>query len=324
MQPLRRVRGLVSLLLLLLIGAGCSGPAPSPAVSLHQATPRSPAPAPPTAAPAPPDPLSTCPAARPLSALTSVHRFPVSPDDIAATPDGRLWVTARAADLVVELDASGAVLTTEHVSGGPEGVAVDGTTLYVAQQDVNSVVSVTSTTHRLVTFANRTANAGIDGIALDASSHRLLVPDSPIGEVYAVNLDGAPAPLLLGSGLGRPVAATPDGAGGIVVASESRPGLWSLPASGSAHPIGDSSNLDEVVRYGALLYVADLDHHDIVAVDPDTGRSAPVAMGLPSPQGLTVTSTGLLMIVDASTDTLYSTPACGIQSLKTAPPSPSM
>jgi hypothetical protein len=36
-----------------------------------------------------------------------------------------------------------------------------------------------------------------------------------------------------------------------------------------------------------------------------------VAIGLPAPQGLAVTATGTLEIVDATTNTLYSMPACG-------------
>jgi hypothetical protein len=35
-------------------------------------------------------------------------------------------------------------------------------------------------------------------------------------------------------------------------------------------------------------------------------------VNLPAPQGLAVTAQGMLEIVDATTDTLYSLPACGV------------
>ena len=195
---------------------------------------------------------------------------------------------------------------------GPEGVAADGSTLYVARQDLNAVAAITSTMRTLVSFPNRTANAGIDGIAVDAATHRLLVPDSPSGRLFAVNLSGAATPTLLAVGLGRPVAATADASGNVFVASESSPGLTVLSISGATRTLGRFSNLDEVVFYAGLLYVTDLDHHDVLAVDPTTGQSAVVASGLPAPQGLAVTSAGGLEIVDATTNTLYSTRACGV------------
>jgi hypothetical protein len=37
-----------------------------------------------------------------------------------------------------------------------------------------------------------------------------------------------------------------------------------------------------------------------------------IASNLPAPQGLAVTPDGILEIVDATTNTLYSLPACGV------------
>lgn len=127
-----------------------------------------------------------------------------------------------------------------------------------------------------------------------------------------MNLDGRSVPTLLGTGLGRPVAAVALASGDVVVASESRPGLTMLSTSGAQRTLGQFSNLDEVVWSAGLLYVSELDHRDIRAVDPASGASVPVAVDLPSPQGLAVTAAGMLEIVDATTSTLYSTPACGV------------
>lgn len=281
--------------------------------------------------------LAGCGPPRDAHALQVVHTFAVSPDDIAVGDAGRLWVTAREANQLIGISASGGTdraVTTQTVSGGPEGVASDGSTLLVAQQDRNAIAVVTpapsSASHTLVSFPNPTSNAGIDGIAIDAAGHRLLVPDSPTGQLFAVSL-AAPAPAttgpalpataasapssppqLLGSGLGRPVAAATDPAGNVYVASESTPGLSVISPSGAKRPLGHFTDLDEVVYHAGLLYVTELDHRDVLAVDPSSGASAAVSVNLPSPQGLAVTASGTLEIVDSITNTLYSMPACGV------------
>ncbi|HEY8676834.1 MAG TPA: hypothetical protein VIO13_12850 [Candidatus Dormibacteraeota bacterium] len=254
--------------------------------------------------------LADCGPARDSSALHVVHHFSVSPDDITVDAGGRLWVTAREANLLIGMDASGGAVTTQDAPGGPEGVATDATALYVAQQNLNSVLEIAPTLRTVVTLPNHTNNAGIDGIASDVAGHRVLVPDSPTGELFAVRLSGTPTPELLASGLGRPVAATTDGAGDIIVASESSPGLTIVTPAGAKRSLGHFTDLDEVVMYAGLLYVTELDHRDVLAVDPASGASVAVAVNLPAPQGLAVTATGTLEIVDSTTNTLYSVPAC--------------
>ncbi|PZR83480.1 MAG: hypothetical protein DLM65_01695 [Candidatus Aeolococcus gillhamiae] len=255
--------------------------------------------------------LASCGAARDVRALTPIHSFSVSPDDLAIDARGRLWVTARQANQLIGLSGTGASVSTQTVSGGPEGVASSGSTLYVAQQDLNAIVAVTAPAHTVVTFPNHSAHAGIDGIAVDTIGERLLVPDSPTGQLFAVSLTAVAGPRLLASGLGRPVAATTDPSGNVFVASEASPGLTELSPSGARRSVGHFADLDEVVYHAGLLYVTELDHRDVLAVDPSTGAAVPVAVNLPAPQGLAVTSAGTLDIVDATTNRLYSTPACG-------------
>jgi sugar lactone lactonase YvrE len=254
--------------------------------------------------------LSSCAAPRDLGSLEVLHHFSVSPDDIAADAHGDLWATALAAGQLIELDASGAVLAVHRVAGGPEGVAVDGADVYVAQQNLNAVRAVLPTDHQLVSLPNHTTNAGIDGIALDIAGNRLLIPDSPNGRLVAVGLAEPHAQAVLAGGLGRPVAAAVDGAGTTYVASESAPGLTAISAAGATRTLGHFTNLDEVVADHGLLYVTELDRRDVLAVDPVTGASVPVAVNLPSPQGLAVTSSGALAVIDATTNTLYVVPAC--------------
>jgi len=234
----------------------------------------------------------------------------MSPDDAVVDPTGRIWITAREANLVFSLNADGSGIQSRAVSGGPEGVAIDGARVLIAQQNVNAIAVIAPARTTLVTFPNHTANAGIDGIAIDTATQRLLVPDSPTGQLFAVPLSGPPTPALLASHLGRPVAAAVDAAGNIFVASESTPGLVMITPAGLRRTIGHFTYLDEVVAYAGLLYVTELDRRDVVAVDPATGASVPIAVHLPAPQGLAVTAGGVLEIVDATTNSLYALPAC--------------
>jgi hypothetical protein len=266
--------------------------------------------APPTPSAIPTATLASCAAAVDRGALHVVHRFATSPDDVAVDAANRILVTAREANLLTTLNPDGSPVSSETVSGGPEGVAVGASGVYVAQQNLNAIAVVAPGMPTLLALPNRTGNAGIDGIAMGAGG-RLLVPDSPTGQLFSVALQQPAAPHLVATGLGRPVDATIDAAGDIVVASESSPALVVLSANGGRRTLGRFGDLDEVVEHAGLLYVTELDRHDVVAVDPVSGASRPIAVNLPAPQGLAVTAGGTLEIVDATTNTLYSIPACG-------------
>lgn len=295
----------------LLLTACATSPPPVSPFTRSGASPAPVTPAP-TAIATPAAGLAACPAARDIHNLTALHHFSLSPDDIAVAADGRLLVTALEANALITLDAFGTVLSTQHVGGGPEGVAAGPASVYVAEQTLNTVVALSPALHTIATLPARRGNLGIDGIAVDAGAGRLLVPDSPTGALYAIPLGGAAVPQLLATGLGRPVAATTDAAGDVVVASENAPGLTVISPAGARSTLGRFTNLDEVVGWAGLLYVTELDHHDVAVVDPLTGASRVLASSLPAPQGLAVTTAGVLEIVDATTRTLYSTPSCTV------------
>ena len=288
----------------------------------HTPATTTPTPAP-TTAPATPTPvaaitLASCGAPVAGAALHVVHRFGVSPDDIAVDASGDLWVSARTANQVFRLRPDGSTISTVTVPGGPEGVAVAPSGVYVAQQNVNAIEQIEPLRHVVMAFPNHTANAGIDGINIGAANQTLLVPDSPNGTLIELSLNGdpgvpgAPSARVIASKLGRPVAASADPEGDIFVASESSPGLVEVTPGGTVRRLGGFTDLDEVVYYAGLLYVTELNRRDVLAVDPATGASVAVAVNLPAPQGLAVTAGGLLEIVDATTNTLYSLPTCGV------------
>ena len=293
--------------------AACSSAAPhTPPVTTPTPEPTSPASvSTPTPSPAAAVTLASCAPPVTRSALHVVHHFGVSPDDIAVDAAGRLWVSAREANQLISMNEDGTGIATTIVGGGPEGVAAPASGIYIAQQNINAIEQVAPQRHALITFPNHTANAGIDGIALGANSQTLLIPDSPNGTLIEMSLSVAPNPRVIATHLGRPVAAAVGPSGEIFVANESTPGLVVVTPGGAVTRIGSFTYLDEVVAYAGLLYVTELDRHDVVAVDPATGASARLAVNLPAPQGLAVTATGTLEVVDATTDMVYSLPTCG-------------
>ena len=294
-----------------LIVATAAGCASNGTLTHVTATPtRAPATMSPTPIPIRLTTLATCAAPVTRAALHVVHHFSVSPDDIAVDAAGRLWITAHTANQLLTLSPDGGAISLTGVSGGPEGVAIATSGVYVAQQSLNAIEEVTPQRREVATFPNHTANAGIDGIALSATSGMLLVPDSPNGTLLLASLTGVPGPRVIATHLGRPVSAAVSASGDIFVASESAPGLVVITPGGSVRTIGAFTDLDEVLSYRGLLYVTELDRHDLVAVDPASGASAVLAVDLPTPQGLAVTAQGTLEVVDATTNTLYSLPAC--------------
>jgi hypothetical protein len=266
----------------------------------------------PTPTPAVTTTLASCATAVTRAALHVVHHFSVSPDDIAVDASGRLWVSAREANQLISMNPDGSGIATVTVTGGPEGVAVAGSGVYVAQQNVNAIAEVTPQPSAVMTFPNHTANAGIDGIAAGATSQTLLVPDSPNGTLLGLSLSSPATTRVIATHLGRPVSAAVGPGGDIFVASESSPGLVVITPAGNVRKIGGFTDLDEVVGYRGLLYVTELNRHDVVAVDPTSGASVVLAVNLPAPQGLAVTAAGTLEIVDSTTAALYALPACGV------------
>ena len=85
-----------------------------------------------------------------------MHRFTVSPDDIAVGASGTIWITAREANLLIGLSPGGSEIATQTVAGGPEGIAAVASDVYVAQQNRNAIARIVPTLRTLIALPNRT------------------------------------------------------------------------------------------------------------------------------------------------------------------------
>jgi sugar lactone lactonase YvrE len=298
-----------------LVLAACNTATGKPAAT---ATPSTATPPPATISPAMASPstlgLAACPAVQPFASLPVMARTDLSPDDLLALPDGSLWVTDPVGGAIEHLAADGRVLTRIPDGRAPEGMVPVGTSIVVAEQGPNRLVSFappTAALTTLLTLPSRGSLEGVDGIGLDSGGGRLLIPDSPHGTLVTAATDGSHE-LEVASGLGRDVAATigPDGA--IWVAVEGNHGLWRIPTTGGAGvPVGAGlAQLDDVITVGSLLYATLLVAHEVVAVDPSTGAWRVLARGIGAPQGLALLAGGRLAVADSNTHVIATMAAC--------------
>jgi hypothetical protein len=236
-------------------------------------------------------------------------------DDLSNPGDGTLWVSSPIDSLLEHVDI------TAHVSlarltdpRAPEGmIALPDGRLIVAEQGPDRIVvlhppSTSGTTLLQLTLSS--GNPGIDGLGYDASTGRLLVPDSSQGKLFRIPVTGGVA-TELASGLGRDVAAAIAPDGSIAVAVEGSAGLVRIPASGgAATPIANVAEADDVLTVRSLLYVTLLNAHEVIAVDLANGRFNVLVSHVDNPQGLEIVNATRLALADTTTGNVVTFGTC--------------
>jgi sugar lactone lactonase YvrE len=231
------------------------------------------------------------------------------PDDLVFDQQGRLLFSDFYNGTVSRVNSDGSVTRILNGLAGPEGLVVlaDGT-LIIAEQHPNRILSLAPGAHLPVVLRNlpgtpSTARCkdGVDGIAFDATTQTLIVPDSPAGKVYRMSLDGKTL-TLLASGIVRPVGAAVDAQGTIYVADECGAAIWSITPAGKTTRTGGFGMPDDVAfdQHGNIL-VIDLQPsiHALVRMNLATGRREILASrGFIEPQGLVIDSHDDIFVSD--------------------------
>lgn len=231
------------------------------------------------------------------------------PDDLAFDPEGRLLFSDEFNGTINRLNADGTVTSLLTDPAGPEGMVVrpDGTIIF-AEQETNRIMSLApgSSTPTLLralpgTSSNATCKHGVDGIAFDATTNTLIVPDSPTGVVYRMSLDGKTLTQLV-SGIVRPVGAGVDSQGTIFIADECGGAVWRITSDGQTTRFGGFGMPDDVLPDGfGNLLVIDLQPaiHALIRFNPATGKRETLAsQGYIEPQGLAIDDHGALFVSD--------------------------
>ncbi|HEY4384900.1 MAG TPA: hypothetical protein VGN34_10545 [Ktedonobacteraceae bacterium] len=231
------------------------------------------------------------------------------PDDLVFDQSSRLLFSDEINGTMSRINADDSVTVLLHDAAGPEGMVVlpDGTILF-AEQKTNRIVSLApgTTTPRTLralpgTPSTATCKDGVDGIAFDPTTSTLIVPDSPIGNVYRLSLDGKTL-TLLASGITRPVGATVDKQGMIYIADECGGAVWTISPAGKTTRIGGFGMPDDILLdgYGNML-VIDLEPsiHALIRYNPATGKREVLAkQGFIEPQGLALDPQGNIYVSD--------------------------
>lgn len=323
---MKRVLPLVAAAGLGMALSGCSGspavsgptPSTSPTSSSPSSTPSN-SPSATVTTPAP-SPSSTTSAPKPAAApkhytRTTLYRGAAHPDDLAFDASGRLLFSDYTNGMVSRLNADGSVTVLHRGLAGPEGLVLlaDGS-LVVAEEKTNRIVSFApgaSTPHLLRTMPGTPTlvecHQGVDGIAWDASTHSLVIPDAPTGAIYRLSTDGRTLTRLAG-GFVHPVGAAADSAGNVYVADECGGDVWKVTASGHRSRVAPASMPDDVALDGfGNIIVTDVRHirHSVTRTNLRTGATTTLASaGLVEPQGLVIDAKGAIYASDDIADVI--------------------
>ena len=237
------------------------------------------------------------------------------PDDLVFDQQGRLLFSDFYNGTISRVNANGSVSVLLRGLAGPEGLVIlsDGT-LIIAEQRTNRILALSPNAlspHLLRTLPGMPSTAqckdGVDGIALDATNNTLIIPDSPMGNVYRMSVDGRSL-TLIASGITRPVGAAVDAHGNIYVADECGGALWQITPGGKLTRTGGFGMLDDVVldTHGNVL-VTDLSPaiHAVVRMNLATGaRTVLASQGFIEPQGLVIDAHDTIYVSDDYADTI--------------------
>ena len=231
------------------------------------------------------------------------------PDDLAFDQQGHLLFSDFYNGTISRLNADGSA--TKIITGlaGPEGLVVlSNGTLIVAEQRTNRILTLAPGAKSLTvlraipgTPSSASCKDGIDGIALDATTNTLIVPDSPTGNVYRLSLDGKKL-TLIASGIVRPVGAVVDAQGTIYVADECGGDIVRITPDGRSTRITGFGQPDDVAfdHHGNLLLIDLLPSiHALIRIRQSTGKREILASkGFIEPQGLAVDENDNIYVSD--------------------------
>lgn len=231
------------------------------------------------------------------------------PDDLVFDRSGHLLFSNPHNGTVNRLNADGSVTVLLRNIAAPEGLVVLANgTLVIAEQGTDRILTLgpgalAPKVLRQLPGIPSTAHCkdGVDGIAFDATTNTLIIPDSPSGDVYRLSLDGKTL-TLLATGIVRPVGAAVDAKGNIYVTDECGGALWRITRGGQKTHFGNFGMLDDVsIDNNGNILVTDLDPaiHALIRFNPVTGeRKILASKGYIEPQGLVLDQPGNIFVAD--------------------------
>lgn len=226
-----------------------------------------------------------------------------SPDDLLLAPNGSIYISDVQDQTIKEYSRAGTLQTLISGLSEPEGMVMlaDGS-LIIAEQGKNRLVRYNPATKALTVFLtlhNTTGQDGVDGIAFDARTQTLIVPDSPNGTILRVSLDGQTVSVI-GRGFARPTGAWVEADGSILVVDENASSLSRIHPDGNIEKLAGLPTPDDVIEdNNGNIFVNTLGDGAIHFISVSTNRNDVLVSGLLDPQGIIFDADGNLIITDA-------------------------
>jgi len=233
------------------------------------------------------------------------------PDDLLQAPDGSIYISDVSDGTVRLLMPDGKLQVLLTGLSVPEGMVLlpDGS-LVIAEQGKNRLVRYDPQAKLLKPFfnlENKTRNAGVDGISLDARPGEpltLIIPDSPNGRVLRLSPDGQKL-TEIAHGFLRPTGAWVEPDGSILVVDENAGLLSRIHPDGKVEHIASLPTPDDVIEDGAGdIFVCTLGDNAIHLIQALTKQDDLLIRGLNGPQGLIFDAAGDLVVADSGSHRL--------------------
>jgi sugar lactone lactonase YvrE len=228
------------------------------------------------------------------------------PDDLLLAPDGSIYISDVTDGTVRRLMPDGKLQVVLSGLSEPEGMVLltDGT-LVIAEQGKNRLLIYdlqAKTLKPFLNLENKTPNAGVDGIALDARPQlpaSLIIPDSPNGTVLRLSLDGQKL-TEIGRGFLRPTGAWVEPDGSVLVVDENAGLLSRIHLDGKVERIASLPTPDDVIEDEAgNIFVCTLGDNSIHVIRAETRQDILLFRNLAGPQGLVFDAAGNLVVTDS-------------------------
>jgi sugar lactone lactonase YvrE len=224
------------------------------------------------------------------------------PDDLLLAPDGSIYLSDVGDGTIRRYTQAGGLQLVLSGLNEPEGMVIlpDGS-MVIAEQGKNRLLKYDPVTQALLPFLdlrNTTGQAGVDGLAWDAASQTIILPDSPNGTILRVSPDGRTV-TEIASGFVRPTGAWVEPDGSILVVDEYGNTLNRIHPDGSVEKLAAFSTPDDVIEDGSgNIFVITLGDNAVHFISGTTHQDAILTAQVSGPQGISFDTDGNLVVTD--------------------------
>ncbi|HEX2697315.1 MAG TPA: NHL repeat-containing protein [Anaerolineales bacterium] len=224
------------------------------------------------------------------------------PDDLLLGPDGSIYISDVGDETIRRYRPDGNLEVVLSGLNEPEGMVIlpDGS-LVIAEQGTNRLIRydlVNRTLQPFLNLQNQTNQLGVDGLAFDAQTQTIIVPDSPNGTILRVSIDGQSV-TQIASGFARPTGAWVEADGSILVVDENGNSLNRIHRGGSIEKLADLSIPDDVIEDASgNIFVNTIGDNAIHLVSSATHQDTILISDIVDPQGIIFDTEGNLIVTD--------------------------